>query len=197
MTKLLKQVSLSPMINVGQAQLWRNDPRIWSTCRQNHIITDYQQMRWAENIDSDPTIQMLGIYAKESARGLGVTDLSTGKVDLETHFVGVCGLTSINSNHGTAEFSLYIGPEYQGKGYGKAALIHLLDYGFNRLRLETVWGEVMQHNQAANMFQDVGFTVMKDMCRSRYFKGGKRIGSFQCDILRDEFNSKWGGCLWL
>lgn len=173
MRALLGNVELSPNIP-DDAMEWRNNIHVWTWCRQNHIITQADQQRWLELINKDNTIEMFGIYDR-----------------VEGQTVGVCGLTSINRNHGTAEFSLYIAPQHRGKAYGKCGLIRILEYGFYRLRLDTIWGEVMEGNQAMLLFKDVGFTVMETMCRSRYYKRGQRIGSYQIDILRPEFMEKW------
>jgi diamine N-acetyltransferase len=152
-------------------QYWRNDPKIWTWCRQNHEISSKDQRDWAERIHEDPAIEMFGL-----------------KVD--NNDVGQCGLTSINYHHGTAEFSLLIAPEFQGKGYGSDALIALLDYGFNRLRLETIWGEVLEGNPAMHIFKNIGFTINGTL-RSRYFKGRKRLDAHSIDITREEFNEKY------
>lgn len=151
---------------------WRNDENVWRWCRQNHIITERQQEKWEDDIESDPTVQMLVI----------VNDIGSA--------LGVCGLTSINYHHRTAEFSLYIAPEYQGKGFGKTALIKLLDYGFNRLNLYCIWGEVMENNPALKMFEDLGFTIGGKL-RSRYFKDRHYVDSYAIDILAEEFNERY------
>lgn len=151
---------------------WRNNDQVWMTCRQNHIISYAQQGDWLRNIASDPTIQMFGI-----------------EVGYDTN-IGTCGLTSINYHHGTAEFSLLIAPAYQGKKYSKPALILLLDYGFNRLRLETIWGDVMENNIAVQIFENMGFNNC-GLLRSRYFKGRKRIGTYAIDMTRKEFNERY------
>lgn len=111
-------------------------------------------------------------------------------IETDSSIVGTCGLTSINYHHGTAEFSLLIGPKYQGNGYGKKGLILLLDYGFNRLRLETIWGEVMEGNPAHKVFAKMGFNNCGTL-RARYFKGRTRLDVHAIDITREEFNERY------
>jgi RimJ/RimL family protein N-acetyltransferase len=57
-------------------------------------------------------------------------------------FIGMCGLTNIEWENGTAEISLIITPFYRGKGYGAKAVSLLLDEAFNNMRLYSVFGEV-------------------------------------------------------
>lgn len=170
---MLDKVKLVTEISAHQ-KTWRNDERIWKWCRQNHELWDHNMEGWAKRIQADD-IEMFGIAIED------VNNLN----------VGTCGLTSISRNHRTAEFSLFVSPDFQGNGYGKAALLHLLYYGFNRLNLQCIWGETMEGNPAVKLFEKVGFRVQSDMCRRRYFKHGKYIGSYQLDILAEEFNKLW------
>lgn len=100
--------------------------------------------------------------------------------------IGVCGLTSIDMEARKAEFSLYIGPEHQGKGYGSEALKLLLYHGFLNLGLNQIWGETFDKNPAAKMFEELGFK--KDGTRRQfYMKSGKLIDCHLYSILRDEW----------
>jgi len=57
-------------------------------------------------------------------------------------FIGMCGLTNIEWENGTAEISLIINPEYRGNGYGEKGVELLLDEAFKNMRLSSVFGEV-------------------------------------------------------
>ena len=89
---------------------WRNSWDIWHWTRQNDLIHWADQLDWFEKQRTDPTISMYGITA------------DTGSKTEYRELVGVTGLTDINHYHKRAEFSLYIAPEHQKKGYGKVAL---------------------------------------------------------------------------
>ena len=96
---------------------WRNSPGVMKHCRQNDILGEYHQNNWLDKINEDPTIEMFGIADDKES-------------------VGTCGLTGISYIHRTAEYSILIGPENQGKGYATEAMRLLLDYGFKNLDLE-------------------------------------------------------------
>jgi RimJ/RimL family protein N-acetyltransferase len=101
---------------------WRNNYKIWKWCRQNDLLMKESHKEWFDKIAKDPTIKM---YSIQGANG----------------FLGVCGLTDIDRVNQRAEFSLYIAPDYQGRGYATAALKTLLSHGFMNQNLNVIWGE--------------------------------------------------------
>lgn len=165
-------IQLTRDISLKQRE-WRNDPSIHAWTRQNGLISLDEHDRWLERIKVDRSIMMFGILA-----------LNIIEQDIHPN-VGTCGLTSISYEHGTAEFSLLIGPEFQGRGYGKLALIELLKYGFKNLRLNCIWGESFDGNPALKMFERVGF-CSEGRVRQRYFKHGQHIDAHLVSILASE-----------
>lgn len=163
-------ITLTKQLSCDQYK-WRNDPAIYKWTRQNGLISWYDQGDWLEKIKDDPTIQMFGILNPNNI------------------FVGTCGLTSIDLIHGQAEFSLFIGPEFQKKGYGKQALIELLKYGFKHLRLHRIWGETFQKNPALKMFLQMGMRK-EGYQLENYFKDGEFINSILVAILDSEARSQ-------
>jgi RimJ/RimL family protein N-acetyltransferase len=164
--KATPSVSLTRELSAKQHE-WRNHPSITAFTRQNGLISDADMGRWYEKIQTDPTIQMFGIK----------TD--AGQI------TGTCGLTSISHVHGSAEFSLLIGPEYHRRGYGRAALIELLKYGFKNLRLNCIWWETFEGNPARTLFKELGM-MEEGKCRQRYFKNGAYVDSYIISILRSD-----------
>ena len=61
---------------------------------------------------------------------------------VKTRFIGMCGLTNIEWENGTAEISLIINPEYRRQGKGADAVNELLAKAFLDMRLFSVYGEV-------------------------------------------------------
>lgn len=149
---------------------WRNDPVINKWCRQFTDISTVAHNKWLSRIEEDPSIEMFGIYNSD-----------------EHCPVGVCGLTSINYINRTAEFSLYIAPGWQRKGYGKEALETLLAHGFWAFNLNRIWGETFDGNPAADMFLDIGMKA-EGVLRESYFREGRYINSTVYSILAREFN---------
>lgn len=148
---------------------WRNNPAIYSWCRQIGLISDVDQRRWFEKQSLDPSIRMYGVF-------------DAGKDKL----VGVCGFTSIDHVNRRAEFSLYIGKEMQGNRYGENALKTLFRHGFNDLNLNLIWGETFDGNPASRMFEKIGM-VLEGTRRDFYFKSGKFIDAHLYSIRRSEW----------
>lgn len=162
-----KKIELWPTIP-GNAIVWRNDPHIWKWCRQFTLIDGREQERWGEKISTDPTIKMFGVWVSHDG-------------------VGVCGLTSIDRVNQTAEFSLYIAPEFQNKHYGEDALRTLCRHGFRDHNLNRIWGEVFDGNPAMTMFEKVGFK-REGVLKQHYFRDGKFIDAIRIGLLREDFN---------
>jgi len=153
------------------ARYWRNLPEVWRWCRQRTLLTEHEQQEWIEKIHYDPSIKMFGVYCSSK----------------ETKdYVGVCGLTSLDLQNSKAEFSLYISPEHQGRGYGQKALGLLLAHAFMDFGLRRIWGEVFEGNPAMKMFKGLGFQH-EGTLRSSYWKNGRFIDSDIVSLLTEEW----------
>jgi UDP-4-amino-4,6-dideoxy-N-acetyl-beta-L-altrosamine N-acetyltransferase len=158
--------------HLGQAFKWRNDPLVYSWCRQHDVISSDEHSAWFNSIDSNPKIKMFAIVS-------------------DKRFLGVCGLTDIDHIHSRAEFSLYVGPEHQKQGFGTSALTELLSKAFRNFNLNQVWGETVGENPAQSLFTKVGMTK-EGTRRQFYFKNGEYVDSHIYAITRNEFWSKHG-----
>jgi RimJ/RimL family protein N-acetyltransferase len=147
---------------------WRNDFKIWEWCRQNDLLSLKSHTAWFDKISDDPTIKMYSIK------------------DFRNTCVGVCGLTDIDRVNQRAEFSLYIGPNYQRMGHAKAALKTLLSHGFMNQNLNVIWGETFEGNHAFEMFKSLGMT--HEGCRKEfYYKGGSFIDANLVSMTKKQF----------
>lgn len=146
---------------------WRNDQRIYQWCRQHEPITKEHHNNYWSRAEHDPSIKMFA-------------------VTLDGEAIGMCGLTSIDLINHRAEFSLYIEPEAQKRGHGRAALDALCHYGFCVFGLNLIWGEVFDGNPAMNMFEDAGFR-REGTRRQFYRRNGKYIDAHLISLLKSEF----------
>ena len=136
-------------------------------CRQSDVISDVEQAAWFSRQSADPTIKM---YAVTAQGGI----------------VGVAGLTSIDRLARRAEFSLYIGPEHHGEGYGRKALVALFTKGFRDLALNLIWGESFDGNPAIRLFESLGM-IREGTRRDFYFKDGRFIDAHLFSIRSTEW----------
>lgn len=149
---------------------WRNDRRVWDFCRQNDLISMDQHIRWFDRIKTDPKIKMYEI------------------LDEDEKPIGVCGLTDIDYNNQSAEFSLYISPDRSGNGFGSKALMTLVLHGFKNLGMNHIWGETFEDNHAAKVFETLGF-VKEGTRRKFYNRRGKYIDAHLYSMIRED--SAW------
>jgi RimJ/RimL family protein N-acetyltransferase len=158
-------------IPLSQLRQWRNDYRVWKWCRQNDVISHFAQNQWKEKLQSDSSIRMYSIF------------------DVNDQGIGACGFTSIDMLNRRAEFSLYIDPEKQGKGYGRDALFTLISHGFMNLGFNSIWGESFEGNPAMRMFKELGF-MHEGIKREAYFREGKFIDAHLFSVLHSEWIKK-------
>jgi ribosomal-protein-alanine N-acetyltransferase len=174
--KIQVGIELQPLDSTDMeiARKWRNSYTIWAWTRQNDLISDVEQAAWFERQSKDPTIRMYMVVVQ---------------TDGHDKPVGVCGLTSIDWMNRRAEFSLYIAPAFQRRGFGKKALGLLLDHGFTNLGLRQIWGETFETNPAMKVFIELGMT--KDGTRRQfYWKDGRWLDAHLVSILADEWRSR-------
>lgn len=169
--------SLIELIRIKEEDLdelfWaRNDPEIMQWCRQ------YAPLHWENHKD----------WYKWQANDQNTEMAIIKRIDGIN--VGVCGLTSIDYIARRAEFSCYIYPCEQGKGYATSALKALFDFGFEDLNLNLIWGETFEGNPAYKLFTEKLGMKHEGTRRQFYFKNGKYVDAHLISITRDEWNQK-------
>ncbi len=79
-------------------------------------------------------------------------------VDAGAGIVGVVQINEIDWLHRTAWFGIFIGPEHQGNGHGRAATSLACAHAFERFNLRQVRLRVRADNEAAvALYEDLGF----------------------------------------
>jgi len=152
---------------------WRNNPEIYRWCRQSGPLTQEQHDRWFKWMQTDSNTRMFMI-----------TEPYVDYRDKNKEFcVGVCGLTNIDWIARHAEFSLYIDPLEQHKGYATEALKRLIEIGFNIYNLNKIWGETFEDNPARQLFEKLGMTS-RPMHKAHYFKNGEFVDTYCCEIFK-------------
>lgn len=103
--------------------------------------------------------------------------------------VGSVGYVEVDAVSGSAGLGISIGdPADTGQGYGGDAIRALLGFGFGRLRLERIWLDVYDYNEAARrLYERIGF-VTEGILRHTFWRDGGWVDTHRMAILRDE----WG-----
>lgn len=104
--------------------------------------------------------------------------------------LGNCSLMDVDLINRKAELGIFIGnKQYWNRGFGREAIMLLLDYGFNILNLNNIMLKVFSFNQRAiNCYKKCGF---KEIGRRREAKiiGNKKYDDIYMDILAEEFKT--------
>ncbi len=110
----------------------------------------------------------------------------------EQRLIGTVALHGVRGLGRHAEYGISIGePEFWGQGYGTEACRLILDWGFNRLNLNSIFLRVFADNQrGVRSYEKVGFKHA-GMLRQHAFRDGVYLDMYYMDILRDEFNALW------
>lgn len=105
--------------------------------------------------------------------------------------LGTIGLYNISRTHHRAEYGRFlIAPGHRRQGYGRDALYLLLDFAFNTLNLNRVYGDILANNHAAIALDErLGFTLEGTFSQHVY-KHGKCLDVVRMGITADEWRSR-------
>ncbi|MBD3407112.1 MAG: GNAT family N-acetyltransferase [Candidatus Lokiarchaeota archaeon] len=118
----------------------------------------------------------------------GIEDTTNGAL------VGFIDLSNINWISRTAMIDniVIFDKEKRGKGYGKEAMLLLLNFAFNIIGLHNVCLYVYRFNQhAIEFYKNFGFQIVGNLREAAYIDG-KRDDTVIMDIIRSEFIDKYG-----
>jgi len=109
--------------------------------------------------------------------------------DLKTdQHIGNVALNHIHPVHRRADFGILIGEKsFWGKGYGTEATRLIIDYGFRRLNLHSIWLGVLAANiPAKRSYEKIGF-VVDGKNRQAWWADGQWHDVYQMSLLASEY----------
>ncbi len=134
-------------------------------------VSAHQQKNWIENVSNNKSV-------------------FRAMIDVDGITVGTIILSDIDMVNGNAELHIKLGnSNCRGKGYGTDAVMALLEYSFNELRLNCVYCRIREDNiPSVKLFEKCGF-IKEGLLRSRVYKKGKYHNFYEYSILKSEFES--------
>lgn len=129
-----------------------------------HMIGGYSwpssmedQMKWFSKLGHDNSV--LRCIIAENNSGISIGTLIINEIDMK---------------NGTGHIHIKIvGDSFRGKGYGTDAINTAVNYAFKELRLNCVYANILDYNQASiKLFEKCGFK-RDGVLRSRVYKQGK------------------------
>lgn len=145
-------------------------------------VTHYLESGWRPPSDADMEAIFAEGAASKDAVALVIAKRKGGRA------IGIVGFYGIQWICRRAEFRILIGERGAwNKGYGTEAARLLLDYGFDRLNLETVFLGVNAENKGAiRSYEKAGF--VHEGARRRYiYRNGRYYDAVLMGVLRDEW----------
>lgn len=136
----------------------RNRREIMDYCRQPFFLSDAAQEDWFKRVTRDRS--MIPMIVSEGNRWIGYTALS-----------------NIDWIARTAEFSCFISPDENGKGYHKEALRILMDYAFGTLNLNKLYSQTFDFNLTEmDTLKELGF-VGEGLIKDHFYKNGRLVSA--------------------
>lgn len=175
MTRLRRDVALGTLSQGDASRMyrWMLDP---------HVSRNI-------GLEREPSLEYTRAWIEQSEKADDVrafTILRAGK------HVGNVVLDRIDSESGSARFSIYVGePEARGRGVGRTALFRILEIGFHDLSLREIWLTVHPENRAAmKIYEAAGFHE-----RAPAPAGRQAVGSAPATITMSVDPKQFDECL--
>jgi UDP-4-amino-4,6-dideoxy-N-acetyl-beta-L-altrosamine N-acetyltransferase len=136
----------------------------------DHIISREEHAEWLESLKGD-------------VRRLSMAVLLGGET------VGAVSLSNINERAKTADWSFYLGEDFQGKGLGSLVEYELLEFAFNERGLYKLNCEVLDTNPAVvTLHEKFGF-VREGLRRQQAVKNGRRVDVHLLGLTKDRWSA--------
>jgi len=150
---------------------WLNDPEI-----------SVYLNAFTVNIGLEREIEFLAQAIREQRPEFGIRRLEDDRL------IGNCGILNIDHVNQKAEMGIFIGEQgLLGQGYGREAVMLLLDYGFNVLNLNNIYLRPYSFNtRAIRCYEACGFKLAGRLREAKIINGQK-YDELLLDILASEF----------
>jgi len=159
--------------DLAQINAWRNDKEVVDFLGSNFLFI-------AEAVDEE----WYDSYLKSRDKNVRLAIVANA----DAAYIGNVQLTSIHPINRSAEFSIFIGDKrYWSHGYGREAMLKMLQHGFGDLNLNRIHLTVLEGNErAVRLYQSAGFKVEGRLAQA-VFKNGIYQDLIAMAALRQDF----------
>ena len=105
----------------------------------------------------------------------------------EKKIIGMISLCKINYQHKKATIGYWLGKKYRKQGIVSEAEKAVLNFAFNKLKLNKISGEALIENIASNkLFKKFGFRKV-GILKEELIKTGKKLDAYRHELLKTEY----------
>lgn len=170
---------------VGLRAFEKDDLVLYKKWLSDPEVTKYLEMGWQPYTDSALEAVYQEADNDPNSVVMTVCDLKTGQP------LGTTGFYLINWPGKRAQHRILLGePSFFGKGYGTETNKIMIEYGFNRLNLNTIYLGVNAENKGAiKSYLNAGF-IEEGKQREFVYNNGQYYDSIFMSILAKDFHQK-------
>lgn len=149
-------MKLSPLKKEHMPKILEEREKILETLRTPYLITKEMQFDWYEKeiCNRDSKTRYFSIMEEEDYK-IGYDFHDGILTDHGLINIAMGGIENISFENSAGEISLLVFEEYRGKGYGSKAVDLILNYAFNSLNLNSVWGECYYSSTAVKFWKKI------------------------------------------
>ena len=103
--------------------------------------------------------------------------------------VGTCGFTAFHCTSDAAEVGYVLNPEYWGRGIAKEALLRVLQFGFEELKLHRIEARFIQGNDRSRRLMESVGMQFEGFHRESMLVKGRYVTVGVCAILASEWKA--------
>lgn len=170
---MIHLLSVETPEHVEWLRVQRSRPEVYKYFRQDRPLSIDEQRRWWRSLNR--TRVKLYIVLNE-----------------DNEWIGYVGFNPFSLVSRTAEFGIFVLPEFQGKGYGTLMMKEILRRGFEDHNLSSIYSDVLDYpgeNRFA-FYEGLGFEAHPPEAQGRgYMKLGKYIPSLKFFMTKDKWFS--------
>jgi len=151
---------------------WLNDTDITAFSEQHYYpYTVNNAVNFIKSLDDDRSKLMLAIVENDSDK-----------------HIGNIALSSISTQHKSAEFSIMIGnKDFHSKGCALDAASLIIDHGFKTMNLHRIFCGTMENNIPMHKLAIKLNMIKEGVVRDEVFKDGKYHNCIRYSILKSEW----------
>jgi len=164
-----------------EADIQRFTDRRNSIDREGQWLEDSLEFPLSEEEARKDIIDYINELSKDDKRFLIIETLAGD-------YAGYIDVWYTRRRIGNFRYGIKLEPEHRRKGYGKEALIILLDYYFNELNYNKCSPTVYEYNTGSQAFHEEFGFIREGALRSEVYSRGKYHSMIYYGMLKEEFN---------